>query len=243
MKRLFNVSLIFTLILALGSILAACTGYTPPLLTETPSPTRTRRLTDTPLTSHTSPPADTPTDLPLPTRQIEPTRTDPAEAPTELTLRLGEVQEVLEGGFSFQPVVGYDVNILPGQATLVSKDGGIVLSLAGGDVPGANALEGVMDRLLARVSEDFEEFEAGDSYPIIVDESRGLAANVSAELIGKPVAGKVAVVAPSGSQLFYAFAFTIEEPDDDRWETEGSEVFEAIMDTVRFSELDDEGDP
>jgi hypothetical protein len=242
LKRLFSDYPCIIPVLVLGFLLPACTGYTPPPPTETASPTPTRRPTEKNPPTQMELPAETPTEAPLPTQRIESALTEPAGDPVEIPFRLGEVQQVGDGGFHFQPVIGYNVNVLPGQATLVSKDGGIVLSLVGGDVPGASALEGVMDRLLAKVSEDFEEFEASDPYPITVDETRGLATNVSAELIGKPITGKVAVVAPSDSQLFYAFAFTVEEPDD-RWESEGNEVFEAVIDSVQFYELDDESSP
>lgn len=238
MKHLPDVNPLFIPVLALGVFLSACVGYTPPPPTETHAPTLTRRPTETPSPSRTPTPSPTSTKQSLPTQPA----VEPVGDTGEVHLRMGESQKVGDGGFSFQPVIGYDVKVLPGQATLVSKDGGVVISLVGGDVPGANALEGVMDRLLARVSEDFEAFEASDPYPITVDETRGLATDVSAELTGQPVSGKVAVVAPSDTQLFYAFAFSIEEPAD-RWESEGSEVFEAIIESVQFYQLDDEGSP
>jgi hypothetical protein len=156
----------------------------------------------------------------------------------ENPLLLDEVQEVPDGGFTFQPVSGYNVTLLQSQATLVSEDGGIVISLAGGDVPGANALEGVLDRLSATISEDFEKFEVGDPYPVDVDNTSGLAIDIDAELVRRPIAGKLVVVAPLDSQLFYAFAFTIQEPDG-RWESEGSKVFDAVIESIRFSELDE----
>jgi hypothetical protein len=147
---------------------------------------------------------------------------------------LGEEQSVGGGGFSFRPVVGYQVTLKTGQATLISTDGTIIFSLAGGSAPSANAIEGVMDRLMAGVSEEFEEFEAGEPFPITVDDSRGLAADVTGELIGKPITGRMAVVAPAGTQIFYAFAFTVEGPEGDRWRTEGNEVFEAVIESVDF---------
>jgi hypothetical protein len=152
---------------------------------------------------------------------------------------MGDEYEVGDAGFAFRPVIGYDVKFLPGQATLVSEDGGIVLSLSGGNVPGAGALEGVLDRLLAEISKDFENFEASDPYPIAVDETNGLATDVRAELIGRPVAGRVVAAAPTDTQLFYAFVFTIQEPDR-RWESEGSGVFEAVIESIRFYDLIEE---
>jgi hypothetical protein len=147
---------------------------------------------------------------------------------------LGDIRTVREGGFSFRPVVGYEVKTKSGQATLISQDGNFVFSLAGSPTPNANTLEGVIDRLLAGVSEQFEGFESSDPYPITIDDSSGLAADVSGELVGKPIAGRVAVVAPAGTQIFYAVGFTVDVTDEQRWEAEGSEVFDAVIDTVDF---------
>jgi hypothetical protein len=240
-RRLFTAGRFFLLIFSL--LPAGCVGYTPPPPTTTPSPTRTRLSATTPAPTFTITPADTPTIQPSPTPEPEVIQQEATSVSAEMIMRLGEAMQVGEGGFSFRPVLGYKVDVLPGQATLVSEDGGIVLSLVGGDVSGGSSLEGVMDRLLARVSQDFEKFETGEPYPILIDENEGLAIDVTAELVGKPVEGQVAVVAPTSAQLFYAFAFTLEELNEDRWESEGSEVFDAVVGSVHFNEMPSEGSP
>lgn len=239
LKRLYLSSPVFIPVLTLGLLLAACIGYTTPIPVESPSPTRTRRPSDTPFPSQADLQVDSPTETPTSVQKVEPTRTESAEEPTKAPLKLGDVHDVQDGGFSFQGVIGYDVNILTGQATVVSPDGGFVLSLTKGDVPGADALEVLMEHLLVKISENFENFEADDPHPITVDGIPGLASDIRAELIGRPIAGKVAIAATSDTQLFYAFAFTIEEPEG-RWESEGSEVFNAVIGSVDFYESNDE---
>jgi hypothetical protein len=168
------------------------------------------------------------TGTPIPA--LTPTLTEPAE------LVLGETKTVPDGGFSFRPVVGYDVNILPGQATLVSQDGRFIFSLAGGKSLSGTPLNIILGRLLDTVSKEFDTFQAGEPYPIQVDGSQGLAADVVGNMAESPINGQVAVVAPNATQVFYVLAFAVNPADQNLWESSGEEAFTAVVGSVSFFE-------
>ena len=62
--------------------------------------------------------------------------------------------------------------------------------------------------------------------------ANGLATDVTGELFGNEIVGRVAVVAPDDTRLFLVFGFAVE----DRWETEGNEVYNMVVDTIEFFE-------
>jgi hypothetical protein len=171
----------------------------------------------------------TETQLPI----LSPTPTGQAE------IVLGDTQTVPDGGFSFRPVLGYDVNILPGQATLVSQDGRFIFSLAGGKSLSGTPLNNILGRLLDNVSKEMDSFQAGEPYPILVGESQGLAADVIGKMAESPINGQVAVVAPNASQVFYVLAFAVNPVDQNLWESSGEEVFTAVVGSVAFFEPSD----
>src|SRR4030067_1222342 len=135
-----NLSEVLAFFACFWLVLSACTGYNPPTayavqLEPSPTPVRSRQNASVPLiitATTVSVPLETQaplaTSTPLPTETLPPTST-----PTEKReLILGAPENVPDGGFSFRPLVGYDVNVFPGQVTLVSQDGYIIFSLAGG---------------------------------------------------------------------------------------------------------------
>ena len=101
-----------------GAIAGGCTAQTPlPTLSatstiapsKTPIPTATYTLTST--------------DTPEPTSTATPTN--------EPTPALGETLEVAVGGFSFQPLIGYDTDVDGASVGVFDKDGTIIISLFG----------------------------------------------------------------------------------------------------------------
>ena len=249
MERTGRASSYFFYLLALLSwLLSACTGATLLILTPTPVSELTQISATTEATvTATSLPSNTPTPVhqatPTQTKTPHPTSsfTPASVAPTSIVLP--DIQSVDEGGFSFQPLVGFDSRSNAGQVTLFNQNEDIVFSLTGVEVRSYGQLVQVFTRFLSQVGENFEEFTAETQFPITVDGSPGIAVNIHGNLAEEPVNGQVVVVAPSESQLFFAIALTTGNPDGHTWETAGKQLFEALLNSVKFYPIPEGSSP
>jgi hypothetical protein len=177
-----------------------------------------------------SPARSTPTPTAIPTDTLEPTRTPHA-------LTLGDSQRVEPGGFSFQAVSGLRAEIQAAQVTLRNPDATISISLAGAPAEGeTQSLQSTLDNFLNAVAKDASNFKASASYPVTVAGSEGLAVDISGELFGDEITGKIVVVSPENKQFFFAFGFAVNGPAGNRWENEGRPAFEAVLSSIRFFE-------
>jgi hypothetical protein len=206
------------------------------LPTALPTPTRTLVFRPTATHSQTPIPSATATEEIIPSATIAPTATSNQITLEDLPIRLGESKSVEDGGFSFRTIIGYNTELSRRQATLISDDGEVVLSLSGIPVHNVGDLNSVMERFLDKMSETIREFESGQPYPINIDGDRGLAAEVTGEMGGEEVVGRVAIVAPTDEQLFYALAITLDGPTGRGWESRGMPVFETVIETIDFFE-------
>jgi hypothetical protein len=193
--------------------LAACGGQTLPAPTPSPEPT------NTPLPTATSTPQ--PTFTPAPTAQP--------------TLTLGERQRVDAGGYSFQVPSNFETQIRATQATISNKDATILISMVVAPrKDDAQTVETVLAGFLANVTKDVKDLEAGEPYLATVGDFDGLAANVTGTLFGAKNSGRVTVVDIGQPGFFIAFAFVVNGADGKRWESEGSQVFNAILNSIQF---------
>lgn len=194
-----------------------------------PSPTHTQEPTAVP--TATPQPTDTPeptnTPLPTPTATATPTIT-----PTKSTFTLGEAITVEEGGFTFQPVTDFLVDVQGNQAGVFSADDEIILFMITDSVDTESSFQEMLDNFVTAVSADSGELTPGEAYPYIVDGIEGLAVNVTGKFLGDNMAGKIAIVSPNEARIFLAFGLAV----NNRWEEEGSNVFDLVLGSVTFSE-------
>jgi hypothetical protein len=171
---------------------------------------------------------------PPPTSPPKPQATMEVIATARSAITLGDVHTVEEAGFSFRPVIGYDLHLKPDLATLVNRDGTIILSMTGIPVESVGPLDDRMEVLLSGVGEGMEEFEAGSTYEVEVGQRKGLASDITGRMSGEKVAGHVVMVAASDARLFYFVSLVVEHPG---WEGQIGEVdqtIQAIIDSVTF---------
>ncbi len=207
--------------------LAACGSQPTPTVTATPTPT------DTPSPTFTFTP--TATDTPVPTNTPK-----PADTPTptiEPTLALEDARLVGEGGFSFRPPTGYDVDIQGAQVGVFDKAGTIIISIYGATSnPQNKTPEEIADEFLAGVFKKGEgEYQKGISYPVTVDGVEGLAYDLTGTLFGSPVRGQAIIIMPNDQQYLFGLGVANTGQDKNRWENEGDKTFTALMDSITFS--------
>lgn len=225
-----------TIILMASVMLSSCVGAVQMFPTFTPTPGKTIEPTFTPspmpssTPTSTATPEATPTDFPESTQVLSPIAT------ARLPLQLGTLKTIAEAGFSFRPIIGYEEKYQQGKVTLISDDGGTVLSLIGGQAGSTGDLHSVLESFTEILSEsvNFVEFSTGSPYSKVIDGNVGLAAEVDGMWGENPIAGRIVVVAPSEGLVFYALAFSSSNPDGEGWEPQGRQAFEAVIRSIYF---------
>ena len=202
-------------------VLTACNSQDQMPATMTAVPTDTPEPTETP--TPTMPPTPTSTNTPEPTDTPKPTAT-----PTMLPLKLGETQTVDESGFSFQPVMGFSVDVQADQAAMVSEDDEIILFMAVNQSSDTSSLAEVLSDFVQAVG----ELQASEPYPFVIGGIEGLAVDVNGEFRGSGITGRAAVVPPDDTRLFLAYGFAV----GGRWKNEGVKVYDEVIDSITFFE-------
>ena len=168
----------------------------------------------------------------------------PAEAPslTELptpNFELGEIKKLPDGGFSFQPIVGYKTTINNGNMITVMDSSNTHTIFVMG-LPSQfekespeEAIDAVLDVWEER---GFPEFIKNETFPITIDGVEGIAVHLTGTTAVSPMEGQIVLVMPSEDQLFCALAITLTgDADKDKWTAEGSKLFSTLLDTIRFT--------
>jgi VCBS repeat-containing protein len=142
-----------------------------------------------------------------------------------------EIYEV-EGQFTFQTIADLQVGIQTNQAGIVSSDDEILLFMAITETDDTSDLQTVLDGFIEATSADAGPIEPGESYPLIIDNSEGLAVDVTGEFLGDAMSGRIAVIAPDDTRLLIAYGLAV----NNRWQSEGSVVFAETVATISFIE-------
>ncbi|MFQ5615485.1 MAG: hypothetical protein ACE5GO_03385, partial [Anaerolineales bacterium] len=160
---------------------------------------------------------------------------------TEPTLELGEVQEVPTGGFSFQPIKGYDTEVDGAGLGIFDQEGTIIISVFGVTTyEGNQTHEEIIDEFLGELEErGAGEFEKGETYTITVGEVDGTAFDLAETMFDSPLEGQTILVMPSENQFLYGLAIANTGVDKEKWEKEGSKVFAALLASIEFIESQD----
>lgn len=216
--------------------ISSCVGADRMFPTETPTPNQIIEPTTTPFPTPTEKPTSTPTPEPTIEPTIEPTRPNAPIATARQPLRLGRLEIIEEGGFSFRGVIGYDASYQRNQVTLTSSDGDTVVSLIGGRTDRSEDLEDDLNQFVEIISLNVVEFNTGSSYQYLVDGVPGLAADLTGVWGETQVTGKILIAAPSEDQIFYALAISPDTTTGEGWEPEGRQTFDAIINSISFHE-------
>ncbi|MCC7360498.1 MAG: hypothetical protein IT317_13530 [Anaerolineales bacterium] len=206
-------------LLAAALALAACGGGAAPTATSAPQATATTAATKAPT-------AVPPTATKAPTNTPEPTATALPE------IELGDEQLNDPGGFAFQVVEGYAVDAADGLVNMsapeADPDTGPTLLLIGGP----NTKAHTFDSLFEAYSGSFSDVERTDTEDRAIGEADAQAADYTATVGGKELAGRFAfALTEDEAQLFVL----IGAAPAAEWET-FERVYEAVLETVRLYE-------
>lgn len=227
------------LILAVWLLSTACTGQTAPTPTMTPQPTATAVPTKTPPPTATYTPTPSPTATATHTPMPTPTATATfTPTPTPLPeLILGDRQTVEAGGFSFQPVEGYDMTLEEDSVFMADKTGAVIISMVGvpaAEVASLTAIEAVDQFLEDIAAQGNGQFVKGDAYSFMIGDVEGTAVDLTGQLFGSELEGQAVYAQPEEGHIFFALAIANLAADEAAWEMWGSPAFTAMLASVQF---------
>jgi hypothetical protein len=184
-------------------------------------------------------PESTNTPLPTATLTLTPTNTPrPTSTPTiEPTLSLGEPQVITEGGYSFRPPLGYDVDVQGAQVGVFDKAGTIIISIYGATTNPQNlSADEILEEFLAGIFKKGDgKYEKENQHVIILDGIEGLAYDLTGDLFGSPLRGQAIVVMPNNNHFLFGLGIANTGRDKKRWENEGNKVFSGLLGSITFS--------
>jgi hypothetical protein len=205
--------------------LSACAAFQP-------EPTPTATLVPSTATSTPIPPTATPEPTVTVTHTVVPTETPQFE--------FGEKEELPSGGFSFQPIKGYETESNVGYGTaglFVSDNEGTIMITFNGVTTyhDDQTPEEIINEFLSSFeNKGIGEYEQSEPYPIVADEVEGIAVDVNGTTFDRPIEGQTVLIMPSDDQFLFGLAIGIVSEDRNHWQREGSEVFSALMEKINF---------
>ncbi len=229
----------FVLILAALWLSTACAGQPAPTPTATPQPTATAVPTKTPPPTATYTATPSPTAAATNTPRPTPTATSTfTPTPTPLPeLILGDRQTVEAGGFSFQPVKGYDMTLEEGSVFMVDETGTVIISMVGvpaAEAAGLTAIEAIDEFLEDIATQGNGQFVEGDAYSFMIGVVEGTAVDLTGQLFGSALEGQAVYAQPEEGHIFFALAVANLAANEAAWEMWGSPAFAAMLESVQF---------
>jgi hypothetical protein len=156
-------------------------------------------------------------------------------------LELGERQDVVPAGFSFQSVKGYDTEVDGSGVGIFDPDKNIIISLYG--VPnnaGTQTEEEIIDEFLGELEgRGTATFEKSDTYTVTINSVEGTAFDLTGKLFDAAIEGQTILVMPSENQYLFGLAIANVDADKEKWNEEGRKVFSALLGSIEFVQRPD----
>lgn len=191
--------------------------------------------TSTLLPTITSSPIPTITLTPISTRTLIPTKTlIPSATPS---FRLGKIQTVDSGEYSFQSPIGFMPVMYASQVSFSNFDESILISTGIKTTQGQlYTVPQIMDSFLSNIGKDIVNLVTGQYTSAVVDGIEGLSTEISGILFEKEIAGKVIVVGLDHSRYFISIGIATISTDNNLWENEGRKNNDLIIGSIHFLE-------
>jgi hypothetical protein len=159
-----------------------------------------------------------------------PDQTEPEENQVERSeLEFGAEVEIEEAGFSFKPILGFELEV-DGSVYLYSDDGNIEVSLVGGELQDNISIAELNGELASEFMENFDEFQLNEAGTRTIQDITGFLNEirfVNAEEEGR---GYALICSPHLNQFFFILVIS----SADHWEQQGQVVFEQLTSQVHF---------
>ncbi len=144
-------------------------------------------------------------------------------------IQFGEEITIMQGGFSFQPVVGLELEI-DDMVYMYSDDGNLEISLMGGALEDKASIAEINDSLAAKVLGNVDRFELIEAGTDSIQGVRGFLNKVNYVDADQAGIGLALICSPFLNQFFFMMVITSE----DYWESKGHRIFTLLKETIQF---------
>ena len=143
------------------------------------------------------------------------------------------------GGFAFETVPGYLVEINVAQASVSDPSGRVLITLTGSNRGQPKPVEDVMADFQDVMSATFVNLKISTPVPLLIQDFSGLAVDIQGYLANQAFTGRVVTILPAPGSQFLAQAIGMQSHDADYWTSSGRQDFEAILASIQFFEPTD----
>jgi hypothetical protein len=171
---------------------------------------------------------------------------EPEKTPTpEPTLAMADPVEVPEGGFTFRPPIGYQVDIHGAQIGIFDSSRSVVISLMGAVSATQNPDAGeTIDQFVGAVFKKTNgTFETQNMQVITVDGKEGVICDLYGKLNGSSVEGQAAFVLIDDYHFLIGMGIAFVTGNADLWQNTGRRVFGSVLSSITFTEIVDTQSP
>lgn len=143
------------------------------------------------------------------------------------------------GGFAFESVPGYLVEINVTQSSVSDPSGRILFTLTGSSMQKPISVDNVMAEFMDIMSATFMDLTISETTPVFIQEFKGLSVDIQGYLSSNAFTGRVVTVLPSANNQFLAQAIGMQNGGTDYWLSSGDSDFTAILASLQFFEPTD----
>jgi hypothetical protein len=147
----------------------------------------------------------------------------------QIELQFEEEIEIEEGGFSFRPIEGFELEI-DGSAYLYSEDGNIEIFLHGGVLENETSIAELNDTLAQEFLDNMDEFKLVSTGTETIQGITGFLNEIRFFNAEEEGAGKALICSPHLNQYFFVLGIAA----TDYWQAKGQEIFDQLLSKIHF---------
>ena len=144
-------------------------------------------------------------------------------------IQFGEEITMMQSGFSFQPIIGLELEI-DDMVYMYSDDGNLEISLLGGPLEDKASIAEINDDLAADVLGNIDRFELIEAGTDSIQGARGFLNKVYYTDADQEGVGRALICSPYLNQFFFLLVITLEE----YWDSKGEKIFQMLKNTIQF---------
>lgn len=159
----------------------------------------------------------------------DPNCTSDNQTNPEIVLQFGEEMILEEAGFSFRPIIGFELEV-DGSVYMYSDDGNLEISLVGGEIDNQTSITELNDQLAADFMVNFDQFELIEAGKNTIQGITGFLNEIHFVNAEEEGFGKALICSPHINQFFFLLVISSAE----YWLNQGQEVFSALKSQIHF---------
>lgn len=155
---------------------------------------------------------------------------DPQETPSsKANFRFGGEIEIKEGGFSFRPILDFELEI-DGSAYMYSDDGNVEIFLLGGELEDEKSIAELNDKFSEEFLENVDYYQLSECGTELIQGITGFMNEIHFNNAEEEGLGRAIICSPYINQYFFLMVIA----SSDYWQKQGQEIFTQLKSQVHF---------